>query len=470
MDALEFAVRITDNLPFEPTGQQIQLIAALARFCAPDTPSNAVFILNGYAGTGKTSVMGGLIRTLRELNMTSVLLAPTGRAAKVFSSFARHSAFTIHRKIYRPPSPADGASTVAAVNNNPHKYTLFVVDEASMISDGDSGGNDILRDLIHYVYTGEGCKLILLGDTAQLPPVGSQESPAMSPETLKAMGLKVTRVTMTETVRQARQSGILYNATLLRRMMQLEQLPVPQLVLSPFSDITAVDPAELDEIIASAYARNGIHDTILITRSNRRATDFNLAIRSKILEYEEILCKGDLLLIAKNNYFWSAKVKELDFIANGDIAEVVKIYGTEELEGIRFADVRLRFPDREVELDLKIVLDSLTSDTPGLPREKVETLGRRVYFDPDRFTEYSLKSARMKALKEDPYFNALQVKYAYCVTCHKAQGGQWRNVFIDMGYIPPEAYTSKELYRWLYTSLTRATEKVCLINPSIEIR
>lgn len=470
MDALEFAVRITDNLPFEPTGQQIQLIAALARFCSPASPSNAVFILNGYAGTGKTSVMGGLIKTLREVNLPAVLLAPTGRAAKVFSSFARHSAFTIHRKIYRAPSPSDGESSVAAVNHNPHKYTLFVVDEASMIGDGDSGGADILRDLIQYIYTGEGCRLILLGDTAQLPPVGSEESPAMNPAVLKEMGLKVTRVTMTETVRQARNSGILYNATLLRRMMQLPELPVPQLVLSPFSDIAAVDPAELDEILSSAYSRDGISDTIIVTRSNRRATDFNLAIRSRILDYEEILCRGDLLLIAKNNYFWSSKVKGLDFIANGDIAEVVRVYGTEELEGIRFADVCLRFPDRDVELDLKIVLDSLTSDTPGLPREKVNRLGRRVFYDPERFTEYSPKSARMKALKEDPYFNALQVKYAYCVTCHKAQGGQWRNVFVDMGYIPPEAYTSKELYRWLYTSLTRATERVYLINPSIPVK
>ncbi|MDE6266931.1 MAG: AAA family ATPase [Muribaculaceae bacterium] len=467
MDALEFAVRISDNLPFEPTGQQIQLIAALARFCAPTSPSNAVFILNGYAGTGKTSVMGGLIKTLGQVGVPSVLLAPTGRAAKVFSGFARHSAFTIHRKIYRA---ADGESSVPAVNHNNHRNTLFVVDEASMIGDGKDGGADILRDLIQYVYTGEGCRLILLGDTAQLPPVGSEESPAMNPAVLKSMGLRVTRVTMTETVRQARNSGILYNATLLRRMMQLEELPVPELVLTPFRDITAVDPAELDDIISSAYSANGVADTILITRSNRRATDFNLAIRSRILDYEEILCRGDLLMIAKNNYFWSAKTKAVDFIANGDIAEVVRIYGTEELEGIRFADVTLRFPDRDAELDLKIVLDSLTSDTPGLPRDKVDRLGRRVFYDPDRFNEYSPKSARMKALKEDPYFNALQVKYAYCVTCHKAQGGQWKNVFVDMGYIPPEAYTSKELYRWLYTSLTRATEKVGLINPSIRIK
>ncbi|MDE6080673.1 MAG: AAA family ATPase, partial [Muribaculaceae bacterium] len=347
MDALEFAVRITDNLPFEPTGQQIQLIAALARFCSPASPSNAVFILNGYAGTGKTSVMGGLIKTLRQVNVPSILLAPTGRAAKVLSAFARHSAFTIHRKIYRA---ADSESSIPAVNNNPHRNTLFVVDEASMIGDGGDGGADILRDLIQYVYTGEGCRLILLGDTAQLPPVGSEESPAMDPAVLKSMGLRVTRVTMTETVRQARHSGILYNATLLRRMMQLPELPVPELLLTPFDDITAVDPAELDEIISSAYSRDGIADSILITRSNRRATDFNLAIRSRILDYEEILCRGDLLMIAKNNYFWSAKTKAIDFIANGDIAEVVRIYGTEELEGIRIAEVTHRFPDRAAEI------------------------------------------------------------------------------------------------------------------------
>ncbi len=466
MDALEFAVRVTDNLPYEPTGQQLQLIAALSRFCSPNAMSNGVFLLNGYAGTGKTSVTGALVKTLREIGVSSVLLAPTGRAAKVFSAFSRHRAFTIHRKIYRPPSPG---STIAAVNSNRHKATMFIVDEASMIGNGTDNGPDILEDLILYVYSGEGCKLILLGDTAQLPPVGTSESPAMNPEVLNAMGLKVTRVTMTETVRQSRDSGILYNATMLRRAMKMTPLPMPSLTVTPFDDVEAVDPVDLEDIMGSAYSRDGIEDTILVTRSNRRAVDFNLAIRSRILDKEEELSKGELLLIAKNNYFWTSQVKEIDFIANGDVARVVAIYGTENRGMIRFADVRLHFPDRDVEIDVKIILDSLTSESAGLSPEKSNALLNVCFNDPDKFAPDTPADTRRRALKTDPWFNALQVKYAYAVTCHKSQGGQWKNVFVDMGYIPEEAYRTLDFYRWLYTASTRATKKLYFINPSVEI-
>lgn len=468
MDAHEFAVRVMDNLPYEPTGQQIQLIAALSRFCSPMAAENGVFLLNGYAGTGKTSVTGALVKTLGQIGIRSVLLAPTGRAAKVFSGFARHQAFTIHRKIYRHPSALDPSSTVATVSENPHTATLFVVDEASMI--GNDAGSSLLEDLIQYVYTGQGCKLILLGDTAQLPPVGTSESPAMNPRTLISMGLKVTRVIMTETVRQSAQSGILYNATMLRRAMRLDPLPAPKLYVTPFDDVDVVDPAELDEILGSAYSADGIEETILITRSNRRAVDFNMAIRSKILEREEELTVGELLLIAKNNYFWSAKEKGFDFIANGDVARVEKIYGTEARGYLRFADVRLRFPDRDREIDVKIILDSLVSDTPALQPEKQQQLITMTLSDPDRFAPDTPYSTRVRTLKTDPYANALQVKYAYAVTCHKAQGGQWRNVFVDMGYIPEEAYRTLDLYRWLYTATTRATSSLYFINPSAEVK
>ncbi len=469
MDAQEFAIRVMDNLPYEPTGQQIQLIAALSRFCSPQSAENGVFLLNGYAGTGKTSVTGALVKTLRQIGIPSVLLAPTGRAAKVFSGFARHAAFTIHRKIYRAPSPYDTGSSVAAVNQNRHVSTLFVVDEASMIGGSGDGGANLLEDLIHYVYTGEKCKLILLGDTAQLPPVGTDRSPAMDPRTLISMGLKVTRVVMTETVRQRRESGILYNATTLRRAMKLDPLPVPRLTITPFSDVEAVDPAELDEILGAAYSRDGIEDTIVVTRSNRRAVDFNMAIRQKILEKEEELSVGELLLVAKNNYFWSSGVQGLDFIANGDVARVVKIYGVESRGYMRFADVRLSFPDRDVEIDAKIILDSLISDTPALAPEKMQRLMNDVMYDPVKFTPDATYQSRIKALKTDPYFNALQVKYGYAVTCHKAQGGQWSNVFVDMGFIPAEAYRTIDLYRWLYTASTRATKRLFFVNPSVEI-
>lgn len=471
MEAEEFALRVIDNLPYNPTGQQIQLIAALARFCAPTAPTNGVFLLNGYAGTGKTSVTAALVRTLREIGIKSVLLAPTGRAAKVFSRFAGHPAYTIHRRIYRHPGPGhDPGMGWGLPADNTAVDTLFVVDEASMIGRNDGPGGSVLDDLIEYVYSGDGCRLILLGDTAQLPPVGTTASPAMSPQVLIGMGLKVTRVVMTETVRQQRQSGILYNATVLRKMMRLEPMVAPILTATPFDDVKAVDPAELDEVMETCYNRDGLENTLMITRSNRRAVDFNLAIRSRILDREEELSRGDLILIAKNNYFWSAGVKEIDFIANGDIAEVIKIYGTESRGGLRFADLRLRFPDRDAEIDAKIILDSLVSDSPALQPGKQEQLTRMSLTDPDRFAPDTPYEKRVKALKTDPWFNALQVKYAYAVTCHKAQGGQWENVFVDMGYIPAEAYTSLDLYRWLYTATTRATRRLFYVNPSVEVK
>lgn len=470
MDMLQFAESIVESLPFEPTHQQIGLIAALARYCSAATPSDTVFMLNGYAGTGKTSVTGALVKALPLIGMRAVLLAPTGRAAKVLSAHANHPAWTIHRRIYRHASVAQGMTGVTGVAENHSTNTVFIVDEASMISAENNGGTNLLEDLIHYVFSGVNCRLILSGDTAQLPPPGSEESPAMSPDVLRSMGLRVTRAVITKTVRQSSRSGILYNATRLRRDMLLDPIPVPRLVVSPFSDVSVTEGEDLQDALDSAYAENGVNDTLLITRSNKRAVQFNLAIRSSILDYETELVKGEPLMIAKNNYFWTREIKEVDFIANGDIAIVEKIYGTESRDGIRYADVALKLPDHGVTLDTKIMLSSLVSEAPGLDpelqrRHMESSLNNPELFAPD--TPYEQRFAR---LKTDPYFNALQVKYAYAVTCHKAQGGQWKSVFVDMGMIQPEALTSLDFYRWLYTAITRAVESVTYISPTLAVQ
>ena len=470
MDTLQFAEGIVDSLPFEPTHQQIGLIAALARYCSASTPSDTVFLLNGYAGTGKTSVTGALVKALPLIGMRAVLLAPTGRAAKVLSAHAGHNAWTIHRRIYRHASVAQGLTGVTGIAENRSANTVFIVDEASMIASGDGGGSNLLEDLIHYVFSGINCRLILSGDTAQLPPPGSEESPAMTPDILRSMGLRVTRAVITQTVRQSRHSGILYNATRLRRDMLLDPVPVPKLAVTPFPDVHVTEGEDLQDALDNAYNTYGIGDTLLITRSNRRAVQFNLSIRSVILDYETELVKGEPLMIAKNNYYWTRETKEVDFIANGDIAIVERINGTETRDNIRYADVSLRLPDHGITLDTKIMLSSLTSEAPSLDpdlqrRHLDSCLNDPVLFAPD--TPYQQRLAR---LKTDPYFNALQVKYAYAVTCHKAQGGQWRSVFVDMGMIQPEALTSLDFYRWLYTATTRAVDSVTYISPTLAIQ
>lgn len=467
MDINEFAERIFLNLPYDPTDQQISLIAALARFCSPVSPGYSVFLLNGYAGTGKTSLTGALVRALREAEVPVVLLAPTGRAAKVFGRFAGFQASTIHRRIYRGTEGMMNDFS-ADVADNPLTGAVFIVDEASMIGNGsgDPMSRNLLEDLIHYVYSGEGCRMILLGDTAQLPPVGCRESPAMSVEILKSFGLRVTKAVMTKVVRQRRRSGILYNATKLRKNMLLTPLPEPELVIDRFPDVVSVSGEELEDEISASFTENGITETLVVTRSNRQATRFNLAIRANILYREEELSREELLLVAKNNYLWSARVKGLDFVANGDTAIVDAIYGTEEKYGFRFADVNLRLPDRDLSFECKILLDTLVSDTASLEPERYQSLYMSALNDPDLFTPSTPVRTRMRILRSDPYVNALQVKYGYAVTCHKAQGGQWKNVFVDVGYVPPEAYESLEFYRWLYTAVTRATDRLALINPS----
>jgi exodeoxyribonuclease-5 len=466
MDALEFASTVLEHLPYEPTSQQIEVVAALARFCSANTPSDTVFLLNGYAGTGKTSLCAALVRSLNNVGIGTVLLAPTGRAAKVFSAFAHHPAYTIHRRIYSVGG--NGLSTERSVRlaENRSVNTVFLVDEASMIS-GDSSSGNLLENLVHYVYSGVNCRLVLIGDTAQLPPVGCEDSPAMNVKTLRSIGLRVNRAVLTATVRQASDSGILWNATWLRRAMRVDPLPTPVLRASQFEDVTVVDGEDLEDVLNEAYALDGVGETTLITRSNMRATQFNLAIRSRILYYEEELCHEDLLLVSKNNYYWSKDVKGLDFIANGDTALVEKVYGTEMRYDMRFADVRLRFPDRDITLDCKIMLDPLVSEEAAVGRQQMLALYEAIIADPSD-PEQSAATRAANALKS-PYINALQVKYAYAVTCHKSQGGQWRNVFIDLGYIPPEAM-GMDFYRWLYTAITRATTKLYLLNPSVTVK
>lgn len=468
MDAIEFARRIAVNLPYVPNEQQALVVAALAEFvCAPATAgAERVFLLNGYAGTGKTSLTGALVKALRGI-AAAVLLAPTGRAAKVFASYADHQAFTIHRKIYRHPTLADRGSTVSAMQENRLRNAVFIVDEASMISAADErSGPDVLRDLIHYVYTGDNCRLILMGDTAQLPPVGSSQSPAMEPAVLSGYGLKVTRATLTRTVRQGARSGILCNATWLRKAMKQTPLPPPRIFEKGFSDVHIVPTEELIDALEAAYARDGAGETILITRSNMRAMQFNTGIRRHILYREEELCSGDMVLASKNNYFWASKVPGLPFIANGDAMTVTAVYGTEMKYGMCFADVRLAMLDKaDTEFDAKIMLDNLRSESAALTAGQTEELFARIVNDPARYSSDTPLQTRLRDLRSDPYYNALQLKFGYAVTCHKAQGGQWSNVFVDVGYIPEDAL-GLDLYRWLYTSVTRARKQLYFIGPS----
>lgn len=467
MDAKEFAANVMLALPYTPNDQQVAVIAALSRFCSPaPTSSDRVFILNGYAGTGKTSLTGALVKTLASVGISSVLLAPTGRAAKVFGTYAGHPSYTIHRKIYKHRiSGGEYSYGSADVLENNSRNTIFIVDEASMIGAADERGANLLEDLIHYVYSGENCRLILLGDTAQLPPVGSAESPAMNPDVLRTYGLKVTRATLTATARQRNGSGILYNATWLRRAMLASELPLPRLFTDGFEDVETVSGEDLPEKLDEAYNRDGIDETLLITRSNRLATEYNKAIRGNVLYAEEELQRGELLIVAKNNYYWTKNIKDIDFIANGDVVSVAKITSTEIRYGLRFADVELTMPDREGAIvNAKIMLATLSAETAGMPQADYNALYYGLIDDPEMFSSDMPYELRVAKLRDNPYWNALQVKYAYAATCHKAQGGQWSNVFIDLSYIPPEAM-GIDFYRWLYTAVSRARKHLYFINP-----
>ena len=457
--------QIKTNFPYKPTFEQENVVKILADFlfCRK---METLFLLKGYAGTGKTSLIGALVKTLDQLEQKCILLAPTGRAAKVFSHYSGHPAYTIHKKIYRQKSFSNEVDNFS-INDNLHQHTLFIVDEASMIAnDGLSGSmfgtGRLLDDLIQYVYSGQGCRLMLIGDTAQLPPVGEEESPALSADALKGYGLEVFEGMLTEVVRQLSDSGILWNATEIRRCIAEEDFfTLPLIRVEDFPDIKVIPGNELIEAIGECYDRAGMDETIVVCRSNKRANIYNKGSRNTILYREEELESGDLLMVAKNNYFWTEGCKEIDFIANGDIGVVRRVRREREMYGFRFADVTLRFPDyNDMELEVTVLLDTLHTDSPALPKEMSDKLFYAVLED---YADITVKRERMKKMKSDPYYNALQVKYAYAVTCHKAQGGQWQRVFLDQGYMT-EDMLSPDYFRWLYTAFTRATETLYLVN------
>ncbi len=455
------ASRIQAQLPFEPTEQQTQLIEALGIFLM-STDNEKCFLLRGYAGTGKTSVVSALVRALNELKQKTMLLAPTGRAAKVIAGYSGFPAFTIHKKIYRQKSMSEFRFQLS---DNLNTHTLFIVDEASMISNTGTestfGSGRLLDDLVEFVYSGQGCSLLLLGDTAQLPPVMQPHSPALEKDKLLGYGLKVHEYTLTHVVRQALESGILHNATLLRQQLLEEKTSdFPKFELEGFSDIKKLGGMELIDEIQRSYEGVGVEDTIVVTRSNKRANMYNNGIRARVMMKEDELTNGDLLMVTRNNYFWNKPYKEIDFIANGDILQVMRVRKHHELYGFRFVDLTLRSLDYDWEIDARIWLDALQSESPAVMNEMTNKLFQSVAED---YPEITTKKELYRKILENEYYNALQVKFAYAVTCHKAQGGQWKKVFVDSGQITDEQLNS-DFYRWLYTALTRATETVYLVN------
>lgn len=464
-----FLDQVNKNFPFEPTLQQREALEKINDFLFGRN-NDSLFLLKGYAGTGKSSLVGALVKTMSSLEQKSVLLAPTGRAAKVFASYAGQSAFTIHKKIYRQKMFSN-EPTGFVLAENLHKHTLFIVDEASMISNSGSdssgfGSGRLLDDLIHYVYSGDNCRLILLGDSAQLPPVSQSESPALDMNFLKGYGLDVSEITLTQVVRQVEQSGILMNATSLRNAIKTRQVnDFPKIEEANYPDVKIVRGNSLLEEIEEAYNRDGPEETIIISRSNKGANLFNDGIRNRILWREEEISPGELLMVVKNNYFWTEKIPEMNFIANGDLMEIKRIGKHQELYGFHFCDVTVYFSDYDIEIDLKIILEALHTNAPSLTKEMNEQLFFSVLED---YAGVPTKKGKMMKMKADPFYNAVQVKYAYAVTGHKAQGGQWKNVFLDLSYIPRE-YLGTDFYRWLYTSFTRASKKIYLVNPVKEL-
>ena len=448
-----------------PTTDQSASLAKILDFLS--SPEQEMFLLKGYAGTGKTSLISALVKSLLEINHRVILLAPTGRAAKVFSSYAGSKSFTIHKKIYRQRRYS-GDTADFQLAENLHKNTLFIVDEASMIGNSTPGGEffgsgNLLDDLVEYVYTGERCRLMLVGDTAQLPPVMQDVSPALDMETLRNYWFPANEATLRQVVRQSEASGILFNATSLRIALDEHNTSLlPKIHTTGYPDVQTIEGNDLIEALSSAYSKSGIEDTIVVTRSNKRANLYNQGIRNRILYREEEISSGDLLIVAKNNYFWTEGMEDFDFIANGEIVEVIRVRKRYELYGLRFADLLVRFRDYDVEKEVKIILDGLISETASLSKETSNHLFTSVWED---YSDVRTKPARIEKLKKDPHFNALVVKYAYAVTCHKAQGGQWSDVFVDIGYITGD-FIGDDFYRWLYTAVTRATSRLYFVNLS----
>ncbi len=456
---------ILKAFPHEPTAQQTALFDCLHSFLK-STTDDECFILKGYAGTGKTTVLGALVKALRNYNYKSVLLAPTGRAAKVITNYAGKKSFTIHKRIYRKKSALniDDAFSLA---DNLASDTIFIVDEASMISDELSGGNreTLLRDLIKYVYNTKNCKLILVGDTAQLPPVGADTSPALDIELMKkTFSLDILNFELTEVLRQEKDSGILYNVTAMREIIRKGKISTPRVTTKGYKDVYRMTGERLEEGLNYAYRKYGYDGTLIVCRSNKNANLYNQQIRGRILQREEELTGGDLIMVVRNNYFWLQEQEEgsTGFIANGDIARIKKVRRIEDMYGFRFADVQLEFIDYAEDpiLDCKILLDTLYSEAPALPPADQKRFFLEVMKDYDHIRS---RKAKFNELKLNPYYNALQIKFAYAVTCHKAQGGQWDAVFVDQGYLTEEMI-NMDFLRWFYTACTRASKELFLVN------
>lgn len=476
------------NFGHIPTSDQIEAIDDLCHFIL-EPEADSVFILRGFAGTGKTSLVSALVKTMQQLGRDCELMAPTGRAAKVLSLYADHTAYTIHKRIYRQKSI--DKDSLFTLNFNMRTNLLFICDEASMISNDEYQGSSIygtgrlLDDMIHFIYGGKGCRLILMGDTAQLPPVGEGESPALQDDELRCFGMDVVSHTLKKVVRQAESSGILWNATHLRQLMDTEDIfSLPRLRFSGFADIKIIQGNELIDAIEQCYHNDGEDDTIIVTRSNKRAIIYNNGIRGQILWREEAMEGGDMMMVAKNNYYWTERMNAellanacaegkkpedadsvpFDFIANGDTIIIRRIRNERCLYGFTFADAEVEFPDYDhFTMQLTVLTDTLQSEAPALTREQQEQLYDKIMEDYSYDPALRSKSDRLKALKQDPYYNALQIKYAYAITCHKAQGGQWSNVFIDQGYMTEEML-GPDYFRWLYTAITRATKRVYMVN------
>ena len=447
-----------ESLPFEPIPDQVSVLRALSEFIADSDP-RGVFVLNGYAGTGKTSIVGAMIKAMDSLKMRTVVLSPTGRGAKVASSMSSHPASTIHRRLFRPDlNDPSGRKYVAA--RNECADTLFIVDEASLITDGgDTRNATLLTMLVDYVYSAPGCRLMLMGDEAQLPPVGQTEATAMRPDRLRSLGLNPVCTVLDVPLRQSLESGIIHNATVVRQTLTDPRMPrVPQLEFRGFPDMEITDTRELPDLLASSYSTVGKDETLIITRANWRANEFNKAIRRQVFDCEGPVERGDRLVITKNDYYWGKRNKAENLIANGDMAEVVWTGTTEKMFGRWFMDVELLLGDGR-RISAKLMLRSLVAEGASIPRSEMERFYNVVLAE----TEGTMTEQIMSAL-DNPYYNALQAKYAYCVTCHKAQGGEWKHVYIDTGGIDTEAM-GPEFYRWLYTAITRATEKVFFIDP-----
>lgn len=463
MNFKEIREQVLAIFGFNPTDNQAEALDLLLHFMM-NRNDPGLFVLRGYAGTGKTSLISAVIRFLDTVHYPCILMAPTGRAAKVFTSYSHHPATTIHKKIYRQ-KVVDGSYGGFTLDANLHDHTLFFVDEASMISDATEenayfGTGKLLDDLMKYVYSQPHCQLVLMGDTAQLPPVGRDISPALDKKYLEAFGRDVHCVELTQVVRQQKDSSLLQNATDLRVALAKQQVSNWPHLHTNQTDVIKLQGEDLIDNLTASYDRVGMDECKIVCRSNKRAVLYNQGVRSSILYKEEEIAAGDLLLVAKNNYFWSQPYKEIPFIANGDLVEVVRVRKRLEMHGFHFADVEVRFPEMNWEMEVRIILDSLVAEAPALTEAAQNQLYESVMQD---YADCRSKKELYENMRKDPWFNALQVKYGYAMTCHKSQGGQWKEIYLDQGWLNEEML-GVEYYRWLYTALTRATEKVYLVN------